>query len=146
MIELLPTKYQNDLTHEKIIVFVIAGILVASSCHAENRLFPTAILNQGEVDAAIFASHDTHSSNLNFLGNAGSQSSNNTTESIEARYGLGANWQIGASLHYRSQGVIHTNFSNPSAHFSNRSGEGSQNPTLRATYEISSMTKPIHFP
>ena len=32
--------------------------------HADNRLFPTDILNKGEIDARLAVEYDTHSNNV----------------------------------------------------------------------------------
>lgn len=120
-----------------IIKIILPALLIdlsfLSFADADNRLFPTDILNKGEVDARLSVGNDHHSENVIFHGNPGTQSSDLTRESIQVRYGLGANWHIGARLPYVSHGVSHTDFSNPPAHFSS---EIRENPFFLATYGI----------
>lgn len=137
---------KNKLKQFFPLVFMTLGLAVASSnLHAENRLFPTDILNQEEVDARLSITHSTLSGNIrNSSGNFGNQSSESVSESAQIRYGLGDNWHVGAGLQYRSRAVTTTDFSNPPAHFANTSLEGNQNPTLWATYGfINDKTSPL---
>lgn len=118
----------------KILASLSIVLATISNVHAENRLFPTDILHQGEVDGAASVDNDTHSSSISFHGNPGSQSTDLTTESAQVRYGLGYNLHIGAALRHNSQGITYTDYSNPSAHFMSTSSEGNQNPSLWAKY------------
>ena len=118
---------------KKIVMFVGLGFasILAS---AENRLFPTDVLNQGELDVRFFLDHQTTSSAVNARGNPGNQSFNLSTQSVLVRYGLGANWHIGASQEYVSNRTAETNYRNPAARILDTSGQGAQNPTLWTTY------------
>jgi hypothetical protein len=119
---------------KKIIAFALAGISVTSISYAENRLFPTDILNAGEFDANASVEFQSLSYDVRFAGNPGSRSVDISRESVGARYGLGANWHIGASINYDSRHVVRTDFSAPPAHFVNRDSEGTNNPYLWASY------------
>ena len=116
----------------------VVGLLIAtlSNAYAEDKLFPTDILNKGEVDIRLTLDHDTHSSDINFKGNAGQSSTKRTAENLQVRYGLGSNWHIGLALPYASQSVANTDYTNPPAHYSNKSAQGGQNPNIWATYGI----------
>jgi hypothetical protein len=128
----------------KIVVSLSISLAAVSCSHADNRLFPTDILRQGEVDVRALVDHDTNSANINFNTNSGRESQDITAESIQARYGLGANLHVGLSLNYRTQDVVHTDYTNPPAHNINTSSQGWQNPTLWATYGIiNDTTKPF---
>lgn len=112
-------------------------------CHAENRLFPTDILQQGEVDMRATVAHDTVSTAISFGNNTGMTSSKSTGESVQIRYGLGSNWYVGATLSYASQAVAHTDYDNPVIHYVSRA-EGGVNPLLWATYGfINEAAKPF---
>lgn len=118
-------------TH-KLIVAVVALSALITNAHAESRLFPTDILKQGEIDTSADVRHQTYS--YNFSGNRpGIHSTESTSESLQARYGLGANWHIGAALNYASQAVARSDYS--SAHYVSNT-EGARNPTFWATYGI----------
>lgn len=101
---------------------------------AENRLFPTDVLNQGELDSRLLLDHQMIPSAVSSKGNPGNQSLNLTTQSVLIRYGLGANWHLGASLDNVSNRTVETNYLNPASRIVNTSGRGTQNPTLLATY------------
>jgi hypothetical protein len=116
------------------IIIAFVGIFATSLSYAENRLFPTDILNAGEVDANASVEFQALSYDVRFAGTPGSRSVDISRESVGARYGLGANWHIGASIDYDSRAVVRTDLSAPPAHFVNRDSEGTNNPLLWATY------------
>lgn len=129
---------------KKIIAFALVGISAASVSHAENRLFPTDILKQGEFDANASVEFQAISYDVRFAGIPGSSSMNLSRESVGARYGLGANWHAGASIAYDSRNVVRTDYSAPPAHFVDRDSEGTRNPYLWATYGfINDKTDPF---
>lgn len=119
---------------KKIIALVGLGLVAISIAHAENRLFPTDILGRGELDAQLLVGHDTYSGNIDLMGNPGGMAQNHTTQSLEVRYGLGANWHVGAAMHNVSRGVYHSDYTNPPTHFVDTDSEGRQNPSLWAVY------------
>jgi len=121
---------------KKALSLVSLVIISLSNAYAEDRLFPTDILNKGEIDARLILDHDTNSSDISFKGNTGHSSLKNTTEDLQVRYGLGSSWHIGLSLPYASQSVVNTDYSNPPAHYSNKGAQGGQNPIIWATYGI----------
>jgi hypothetical protein len=121
---------------KRFILFLSFNLAFVSFAHAENRLFPTDILNKGEVDAQGSVDHQTYSDSIISNGNPGDLSFNETVESVQIRYGLGANWQAGASLNYNSKYETDTNYSNPPSSHVNTSNEGRQNPGLWLRYGI----------
>ncbi|MBS4099288.1 MAG: hypothetical protein KGZ83_20955 [Sulfuricella sp.] len=128
----------------RFVAFLCVGLATISTGHAENRLFPTDILSPGEMDCIASISRDTHSANLNFKGNAGKTSLDLTKQTGQVRYGLGSNWHIGASLDYRSQAVVRTDYRNPAAHYVDTGSEGWQNPSLWVKYGfIHDSTSPV---
>lgn len=129
---------------KKIIAFALVGISAASISYAENRLFPTDILNAGEFDANASIEFQSISYDVRYAGIPGSRSVDISRESVGARYGLGANWHIGASIDYDSRYVVRTDYSAPPAHFVNKDSEGTNNPLLWATYGfINDKTNPF---
>lgn len=133
-------------------------LLTLSNVYANDKLFPTDILEQGEVDAQFSVDHFTISSNISLKGRpgiehdsegrrirtilrrvpprSGKSSLERDSEIFQVRYGLGSNWHIGVAVPYVSRSVANTDYNNPPAHYSNRRGEGGQNPNLWATYGL----------
>lgn len=105
-----------------------------SAGHAENRLFPTDILRAGEADMIAQVAYDTHTASIRFRQNTGKQSLDLLTEHLQARYGLGSGWHVGAGVDYYPHYVARINYLNPPANFINSNSEGWQNPTLWAKY------------
>jgi hypothetical protein len=81
----------------------LTGFL-ATSAQAENKLFPTDVLDKGQVD--ISATLGAHQEKSNFFvvpfDAGGSTKSHGESLDLSARYGLGAHWHIGANLEYAS--------------------------------------------
>jgi len=121
---------------KKTLSLVVLVLVSLSNAYGEDRLFPTDILNKGEVDIHLTLDRDTHSSDIDFKGNSGRSSVKSTTEDLQIRYGLGSNWHIGLAVPYASQSVIDTDYNSPSSHNSNTSNKGAQNPVIWATYGI----------
>lgn len=119
---------------KKLLSLVGLTLAVMSNAYADDRLFPTDILNKGEVDIRLSIGHDSHSQDINFNGNPGRSSFSQTSEEFQIRYGLGADWHVGMGLSYDSQHVVNEDFRNPAGHFSSRRGEGEQNPVIWASY------------
>lgn len=119
----------------KKLALVASALIAISSAHAENKLFPTDILDKGQADASASIQYEKLSTGLNFSGIKGKQSETYTGESIGARYGLGQNWQIGAGTSYVSRDDIKTKWSD-GERFTNNDGEGKNNPYLSVSYGI----------
>lgn len=101
---------------------------------AEDRLFPTDILDEGEIDAQISIDYDTHSSKVLSNGDPGRATRTISSESIEVRYGLGSNWHVGINLPYLSKDTTHIDYDRPVVHYTNTGREGAQNPQFWAKY------------
>ena len=120
---------------------LLATCLLAAPCsHAENKLFPTDILEKEQVDISASAQYENYSYGLNFSGAKGNESSTFTDEKIEIRYGLGANWYIKASTSYTSRGDIKTKWKT-GEQVINNDYEGKNNPYFSATYGIINDTQ-----
>jgi hypothetical protein len=129
---------------KKNILFLCFGLAAGPLAHADSRLFPTDILNQGEVDTQVSINHQRNSSDINSLADTGTQSQRLTAESVQGRYGLGGNWQVGASLNYQTEDTAHTDYSSPPAHFVQTSSDRWRNPAFWATYGlINDKTNPF---
>jgi hypothetical protein len=109
-------------------------LLATQTSYAENKLFPTDILDENQVDAQIGVNHDTGSRYVTSNGNFGSQRHATTTEEIGVRYGLGGHWQITADIPFDSENTTKTDYSKPVAHFVNTKYRGSQDPTFGVKY------------
>jgi hypothetical protein len=79
----------------------LTGFL-ATSAQAENKLFPTDVLDKGQIDANVSIGADQATQDFLFIsyGQRGSSKSNGQNLGLSARYGLGANWHFGAALSY----------------------------------------------
>jgi|GEM_PF-2583995 len=118
--------------------------LFALSVSAEDRLFPTSILNKGEVDIELSVTHSTIDTKISSNGNTGTYSYRATRESAAIRYGIGGYWHVGASLPYLSDYSAKFDYNNPPAHYENNRLEGSQNPNLWVKYGfINDKAKPL---
>ncbi len=113
------------------------GIWLASVglAYADNRIFPTDILNQWEVDAGASASYQTLSTDFRISNSSATETRKITTENVGVRLGLGAGWQIGASLHYVSRDAIHTKWKSSGNSYDYKNSY-SQNPQFWAAYGI----------
>lgn len=109
-------------------------ILGATVAHADQRLFPTDILNEGEVDLFLGTAHSWYSRPVQWRGQPGTQKFDGNGQTIEGRYGLGSDWHIGASIHYTSTSKVQTHYQGNSFTFLNTSGDGLGNPHLFAKY------------
>jgi hypothetical protein len=97
-------------------IFALAALILlafTSNSHADNRLFPTDLLQLDEVDFRISLNLNTITGEINLNGNSGMQSQQNYVESAQIRYGLGHNWYMGVSENYNLQDVIERNYTNP---------------------------------
>ena len=126
-------------------LLISCGIVcsLATVSHADERLFPAAILDRGETDILFDVSVDHISANAIFQGLPGSQTLDLTREYLRVRYGLGGDWQIGAALRYDSRYVVHSDFMFNIPEFEripvrliSKRYEGRQNPTLSASYAL----------
>lgn len=118
------------------LLFIVVGLSTASLAVADNRLFPSDILNQGEADTRLGWGQGSVSGDVSSNGVHGRQSTDITTEFAQIRYGLGYDWQVGLGLQYDSKNVTHTKFSNPPVRFTNNDSEGGQNPEIWASYGV----------
>lgn len=116
----------------------LAGLAFAllSNAYAGDRLFPTDILSEGEVDIRFSVARDTRSEDFTFNGSSGRSSMSQTSENIQVRYGLGSQWHIGMTVLHDSHRVANSDFNNSPTHYSNRNGKGEQNPLIWASYGI----------
>jgi hypothetical protein len=121
---------------KKNILFLCFGLAVGPLAHADSRLFPTDILNKGEVDTQVYVDHQTLTNDISFSGNTGTQSLHLTNESVQGRYGLGDNWHVGAAVSYATQDTSRTDYNSPSAQFVNTSSNRWRNPSFWATYGL----------
>jgi hypothetical protein len=119
---------------KKIIATMGAVLAPLSVCHAEERLFPTDILQQGEWDASASVRAESYSYDIRvpwWIGWAqGKRSRDSTEESVRVRYGLGGGFHVGAQIEYASRWVSRSDFLAPPVHTVNRSQEGRQNPSF----------------
>lgn len=111
------------------------ALLSASLAQAENKMFPTDILDDGQADVFVRAQYEKASRNLYFSNVKGRQTESFTGESASVGYGLGRGWEIRASASYVSRDDIKTKFSNGDR-FIDNDGEGKSNPNFSATYGI----------
>ena len=121
---------------KKTLLLMGLGLASISFAHAENRLFPTDILSKGEVDARITFDHQNYSENMRGNGFQGISSLDYTFETIQVRYGLGANWHVGASLNDAPKYENQTAYSNPPKNYVSTSSEGRQNPSIWLKYGV----------
>lgn len=119
---------------KRFFTFMAIGLFLSSGLHAENRLFPTDILNEGEVDAQLTVASTRVSTDIQSYGSDGHSSSRINSESAGVRYGLGARWHVGAQLNYRSREVYKTDYDNPPQRYRNSSSNRAQNPSLWVKY------------
>lgn len=119
---------------KKFITTILVVLTPLSVSHAENRLFPTDILQQGEWDVSASVQAESYSYDIRasiFPGGwSGKRSRDSTEESARIRYGLGGDFHIGAQVDYASRWVSRSDYVAPPAHFVNRSQEGRQNPSF----------------
>jgi hypothetical protein len=119
-----------------VIVCACLSLSISSVSFADEKLFPTDILDKGEFDLEFGVNHQSESRDVLSNNDIGHQSSHLTSESITARYGLGNDWQIGLMAPYNSQSVTRTNYTHPAIQFKDTSNQGSVNPSLFAKYGI----------
>lgn len=115
---------------------VVPALLFASAAvMAENRLFPTDVLEKGRVD--VFAGMDNSFVKLDGMsfGNPGRFSHHVISEAVAARYGGGNGWHVGLSLPYFSKDVSLSRYRAPPAHFKNEH-DGAANPEIFARYSF----------
>lgn len=110
------------------------SLFSAQASYAENKLFPTDILDENQLDAQIGVKHDSGSRYVTSNGNVGTQHHDTTTEDIGIRYGLGGHWQITADIPFASEKTTKTDYSKPVAHFVNTAFRGSQDPIFGVNY------------
>lgn len=104
------------------------------NAQAEQRLFPTDILEKGEADVELLVDRDHHSNSfLTASGRSGVQKYDRTSESIGFRYGLGESWHVGLALSNNSTYELHTNYDNGPSFLSTQY-QGRQNPSLWVKY------------
>lgn len=100
-----------------------------STAYAENRLFPTDVLQQGELDAKASLTHSSQSSSASFDGTKYQSSFESTSESLQVRYGLADNWHIGA-------GLSHSSSSSSNSDGTTWRDNGVSNPVFFAGYSV----------
>lgn len=113
---------------------VIIALLHAPAALAQQGLFPTAILDQGEIDATLGLLHAHATNSLQLASGAhADQTLDQTIAKAEVRYGLGAHWHVGLALRNDPTYEARTSYDNgPSLLSSNN--EGQQNPVIWAKY------------
>jgi len=121
---------------KKIIATIGVVLAPISFAHADGGVFPTDVLPRGKWDISASASTDSNSYDVRFAGIPGKRTFDMTSESLQLRYGLGSDFHVGAQLNHASRWVTRTDFAAPSAHFVNRSGEGSRNPGFWLKYGL----------
>ncbi len=119
-----------------LVTSTLFALIAAQTSYASNKLFPTDILDKNDFDAQINVGYQSQSLDVTSRGNAGTQRIEIADEKLILRYGLGEHWQLVGELPYRSHDSVKTDFSNPVAHFTNTSNQGSQNPLLALKYGI----------
>lgn len=112
------------------------SLFAAQASYAENKLFPTDILEENQLDAQVGVSHQNASRYVTSNGNVGSQHQDSTTEDIGIRYGLGGHWQVTADIPFDSENTTKTDYSKPVAHFVNTAYRGSQDPIFGVKYGL----------
>ncbi|HEY6898065.1 MAG TPA: hypothetical protein VI279_12460 [Rhodocyclaceae bacterium] len=116
-------------------ILALALSAVLPTAHAEHRLFPTDILEKGEADLWFLYSQYSYSQSFVWDVYPGRQKLERTNEYIEARYGLGSDWQVGAGLSYNSSYRLHTDY-DLGQHYLNTRNGGRGNPYFWADYGL----------
>ena len=117
-----------------LVTSALLTLLAAQTSYADNKLFPTDILDENQFDAQIGVGHDTGSRYVTSNGDVGTQRHAITSEEIGVRYGLGSHWQITADIPFDSEHTTKTDYSKPVVHFVNTQYQGSQDPTFGVKY------------
>lgn len=115
---------------------IIALAFGATAAHAEHRLFPTDILDKGEIDLLFTYGQYRHSQPVVFTGHPGTQKQEISFETVEVRYGFGSNWLVGASLQHDSTYRVRTDFPDIPLSATDTSDKGFQNPLIWAKYRF----------
>lgn len=113
------------------VALLLSGSL---SAQAENKLFPTDILDQGGVDVNFSAAHNTESRSITSNGSTGKASFSTDSESAAIRYGLVKDLHVGLGLNYLSRSSTTTDYVSPQQHYNTTVSNQTQNPSLWARY------------
>lgn len=122
------------MKHTYLSTAVVAALIQAPAALAEHRLFPTAILDRGEIDAKLGLLRG-HAANSFQMANGAhaNQTLDRRIERIDVRYGLAAHWHVGLALRNDPTYVVRTNFDNGPSFLDSRN-QGQQNPEFWAKY------------
>lgn len=84
-------------------ILAVVGLSVSAPAQADERLFPTDVLHASEVDVQLRLDTELTSRSLTYLPYQADSSykTHATTESVQARHGLGDDTHVGASLSYQ---------------------------------------------
>lgn len=102
--------YFSPIKNTLLTPLLLLGAFTSNSAHAENKLFPTDVLDKGQVDARLnWAGYDVQDNfEIPLMPLHGRSSLQQSSLSAGMRYGLGASFHIGADVtagtsHARSQ-------------------------------------------
>lgn len=113
---------------------LIALLCNIQNAQAEQRLFPTDILEKGEADVELRVDQDHNSNSFRTAsGRSGVQKHDRTSESIGFRYGLGESWHVGMALNNNSTYEFRTNYDKGPSFLSTQY-QGQRNPSLWVKY------------